>query len=260
LEVAPYLIFKIADEDGNVVRTLTSPASKGIKRVVWDLSYESFYPINVKENKFNPVAKENGSMLVLQGKYNVSMSLVARDEVKELVSKVPFEVESLNNSTLPAKNKVEMVAFQKKAAELARKVMGAENFTNELAKKVEYIKQAINNSTDATPALMKKAMVTSRLLDEVLFAFNGQKAKASLEELPPAQVPLGYRLNNLIYTQSRSTSDVTSTQKTSYEILSEEFAPVYSKIKDAIKNVEELESELNNIKAPYTPGRLPELK
>jgi len=260
LENAPYLIFKIADQDGNIVRTINTAASKGIKRVVWDLAYESFYPVNVKENKFNPIAKENGSMLVLPGKYTVSMSLVTRDDVKEVVSKVPFEVDALNNTTLPTKDKVEMVAFQRKAAELARKVMGAENFTNELVKKMEYIKQAINNSTDATVGLMKKAEVTYKTLDEILFAFNGQKAKASLEELPPAQAPLGYRLNNLIYTQSRSTSDVTTTQKRSYEILSEEFAPVYSKIKDAATSIKELELELEKIKAQYTPGRLPELK
>ena len=87
---------------------------------------------------------------------------------------------------------------------------------------------------------------------------RGTPAKASGEEVPPAQVPLNKRLSNITYTHMGSTSGITTTEKQGYEILKEEFPPVLEALKQIVENeVPALEAELNKINAPWTPGRMP---
>jgi len=94
-------------------------------------------------------------------------------------------------------------------------------------------------------------------LEKLNFTMNGLPAKASGEEVPPAQVPLNDRLSNITYTHMGSTSRITTTEKQAYEILSDEFPPVLQTLKNIVVNeIPALEAELNNINAPWTPGRL----
>lgn len=260
-EKAPYLIFTVIDESGNVVRKITKAASKGINRAVWDLRYESWDPVNVKDNKFDPVAKMRSELFVLPGKYSVSMAMIVRGEEKQLAGPVAFSVVPLSNTTLPASNRTEVVEFQRKAAELARTVVGARELTDDLTKRIVLIKQTLNNTPSASFDLFKRASDVAKELDDISFAFEGQQPKASQEEVPPAKVPLNLRLSTLTDTQWRSTSNVTKNQKTAYQVLYADIQPVLEKLKQ-ITDVELklIESEMEKIGAPWTPGRMPELK
>ena len=106
--------------------------------------------------------------------------------------------------------------------------------------------------------LMPKLLELEKELDEIDFAFRGLNAKASWEEVPPADMPMYRRLNSIINTQIQSTSNITSTSSRSFEILKNEFPPVLEKAKAIaevkIKEVREMMDELN---APYTSGRIP---
>ena len=46
IQPAPYLLFTVADENGNVVRRLRAPAKKGINRITWDFRTDPTGPIN----------------------------------------------------------------------------------------------------------------------------------------------------------------------------------------------------------------------
>jgi hypothetical protein len=65
-------------------------------------------------------------------------------------------------------------------------------------------------------------------------------------------------LGNITYTHYGSTSGITTTEKEGYEILAEEFPPVLNTLKRIVeKDIPALETELNKIGAPWTPGRIP---
>ncbi len=258
-EIPPYLLFTVKDESGNVVRKLTTPAKKGIHRINWDLRYENPNPIKLKKDKFNPTKKQSSSTLVLPGKYNVTMALITRNGMKKLAGPVTFNTKVLRNTTLPAKDRAELVAFQKKANELSRAMRGTEAFTRQLVKRMEYIKQALLQTAGASYDQLRKAEKISRELDDVLYKFNGQPSRASQEEVPPEPVPLNLRLETLAYTHWRSTSPITQTERTAYEILADEFPPVLQKVKNIyLKEIVPLESTMENLGAPWTPGRIPE--
>ncbi|HZW40241.1 MAG TPA: glycosyl hydrolase [Ignavibacteriaceae bacterium] len=257
-ELNPYLVFTVMDESGTIVRKITKSSDKGINRVVWDLRYQSYSPIDAKE--FNPVSPSNGSTLVMPGKYKVKMSLVTRDGIKDLAEAVDFNVVPLKNSTLPADDVAALVTFQKKAGKLERVIRGTDKYLNELINKMVVIKQTLANTPEAPFELLIKAEKINNDLQNILLKFERKSAKPSAEENEPSNVTFLERLNILLYTHYRSTSAITENEKVAYEVLSSEIAPVLDQLKRMYNDeIKPLESDLEKYNAPWTPGRVPEL-
>lgn len=259
-ELPPYLLFSIYDENGNVVRKITTNAKEGINRIYWDLTYSGISPVKIKD-KFNPTEKTLSGTLSLPGNYKVSLSLINRDGLKELVSPVEFKTVLLRNTTLPSDDLKELVAFQKKAADLQRNIDAAYNFLKDLINRTEYIKQTIINTPAANYDLLKRTEKIANALDDILGKFDYKSAKPSYEENPPHPPTINDRLENLVYTHWRATSNLTQNEITAYNVLMEEFPPVHEEIKRIYNvDIKSIENELEKIKAPWTPGRLPEMK
>jgi len=261
-ELSPYLVFIITDEQGNVIRKISKSASAGINRVNWDLRYASPYPVRLQGKEFNPTASGGrGGMLVMPGKYKVSMAMVVNEEYKELAGPIEFTAKSLNNTTLPAPDRKALVDFQLKVSELARVVQGAMVVASELTEKTAYLKQAALNSPLVSADVMKKIVALEKQLTEIKYKLDGPEAKASSEEIPPQIMPLSDRLSSIILPHWESTSAVTKVQTDAYDIVIKNFKPVYNEIKAIMENtIPQIEAELEKAKAPYTPGRLPEWK
>ncbi len=259
-EIAPYLIFTVYDESGNEIRKINSAASKGINRLVWDLTYQSLSPVD-KVEKYDPIAKQRGSFLVMPGKYKVGLSMVTRNGIKKMVEPVEFNTVALRNTTLPANDRKELVNFQNKSYELARQIWGANKFIGELNGKLTVIRQVLSVTALADQNLIKKAGDLHLELKEISKKFERQSDSPSTEENPPSPVTINERLSTLIYTHWRSTSNITNNEKNAFNILSEEFPPLYKRLVQINeKDIKELEIELEKIKAPYTPGRVLEVK
>lgn len=256
-EIAPYLIFTIKDQDGVVVRKINKKPAKGIHRVNWDLQYASTYPINLKNNKFNPLNNDRGFWLVLPGAYSVSVSMYKKGEIVPLIDEQKFTVKPLKNTTLPAPNREKMVEFKRNFAELGRVMQGAIELNKELLNKVAHLKQAIVTSPNASQELLFDAESIEKELDEIRFTFEGNQPKASSEEIPPAPVPLTRRLQYVYWGQSNSTSAITQTSKMAYQIIQEKLPVLIEKLEE-INNVKikNLENKLNKANVPYTPGRI----
>ncbi len=261
-EEPSHLIFTIYDEGNNVVRQLTKSPSKGINRINWDLRYAMPTSVRVNRN-FNPVQGERGGrggggILAMPGKYKVGLQMWHEGELTDLVAPVEFACKKLNNTSLPAENYAENIAFAKKVSSLAIAVVGTGQMINDVSSKVEHMKQAIYSTPGASQQLMDKARALGKELEELNFKMNGVAAKASGEEVPPAQVSINDRLGNITYAHYGSTSGITTTEKEGYEILAREFPPVLETLKRIVENdIPALEAELNKIGAPWTPGRMP---
>jgi hypothetical protein len=255
------LIFTITDADGNVIRNINKSYSKGMNRMTWNMRYPAMSNVRLRDDKYNPMSNDRGGMAVMPGTYYVSMSEWVDGEVKVLSGPVEFNTVLLDNVTLPAPDRAELLAFQQKTAKLTRAMYAADQFTGDLVKRVQYLKQAINNMSIPDPALMAQATAIEKQLDDIKWSFDGQSPKASAEENWPAPVPLSDRLSALVYSHWGSTSAVSGTQIEMYEILAEEFPPILEQLK-LISEVElkALEAELDAAGAPWTPGRIPEWK
>ncbi len=258
-EIPAYLLVTIKDEAGSTVRTFTKKPSKGITRFNWDLQYDS--PNIVKSKKFDPFKKTKGGVFVLPGKYTIEINQVQNGQSKLLAGPSTFEVKSLDNTTLPAKDRPAMVAFQREVSELSKTMNGTLALTNEMKEEVASMKQTALTLAGAHEEVLPALNSLEAELDKILFTFNGLEAKASWEEVPPAEMPLMNRLNNVVWSQISSTSDITSTSKTGFEILKEKFPPVLEKVKEVAEiKLPEVRKQLDALNAPYTKGRIPQWK
>ncbi len=260
-EVSPYLIFTIYDDQGNVVRKITEKPSKGIHRVAWDFRYENPYPVEAEDDKFNPYKEDRSGILAMPGTYKVAISQYHHGEITQLVEPKEFKVRQLDITTLPAPDRGELAEFQQKVTDLTRTMVGASRMSARMMDRLKTIKQTILNTPAETKGLMKEAERLQEELDRIIFAFHGVEPKASSEEIPPRTVPLMNRLRDITYTHYRSTSKVTQTERTNYNILMDKFPPLLEKLqKLKQEDFQKLEEKLQDLNAPWTPGRIPELK
>lgn len=253
-EIEPYLTFTILDETGVVVRRIYSKASSGINKVYWDLAYHSTFPID-RLDKFNPLSRVGTGTPVLPGKYSVSMALVTREGVTNIGDTRYFSVKPLNNSSLPQNDRKELVEFQKLASELVRKVVATQRLLNENIEKIKLIRQTLLNTPEVNSELMNKSSDVARRLANLTFKFDRKSSSPSAEENPPSPPTINERLGVLYYTHYRSTANVTQTEKNTFDAMSEEIIPVSNELSDLIKQISLIESEMNQLKAPWTPGR-----
>ncbi len=89
METAPYLLFTVSDAGGNVIRELRAQPAKGINRLAWDLSYPSPFPVKAQD-KFNPLAKDDAGLMIMPGKYKVSLAKVIDHAVMPLAESREF--------------------------------------------------------------------------------------------------------------------------------------------------------------------------
>jgi photosystem II stability/assembly factor-like uncharacterized protein len=258
-EIPPYLLFTVSDAEGRAVRQLRAKPAKGIQRLAWDLSYPSPFPVKAKD-KFDPLAKDDGGLMVMPGKYRLAVAKVADNMVTPLGEPRDFEARILANATLPAPDRPALVRFQRQVAELTRVLQGAMELAGELSGKLAHIKQTLTAQPGGSD-LMARATAIETKLDWVIFAFRGLEPKASDEEIPPAPMPLWSRLSTIISNQYGTTSEPGKAQEEGLRIAKEELAPLLIKLKSiANEELPALEKELDAAKAPWTPGRLLELK
>ncbi|HAN77475.1 MAG TPA: hypothetical protein DCQ31_06705, partial [Bacteroidales bacterium] len=199
-----------------------------------------------------------GGILVMPGKYFVSMLMVFEGKETLLTQPEAFNVKPLNNTSLPAPDRKALTEFQLKVADVARVVNGTMNYTNDLITKVAYLRQAALQTPNLSNEFGLELQAIDKELDAVYFAFYGVKAKASDEEVPPMQMTLNDRLSSVMNPHYSSTSAITQYQMDALEIVKEEFTPLYEKIKLlAETKIPNAEKALETAKAGYTPGRLP---
>lgn len=247
-----YLLFIIKDEDGQIIRKLRAPASKGVHRITWDLTYASTYP--VYKNSSND--QESG-MPVAPGKYTVELQKIVNGEANKLVEPTSFNAIPLNNTTLPAKDMAALSEFRRDVAELSRISNGVIRMARDLGEKAELMEKASKLSTITDNDLMKKVLNLKENNRLILKTLTGESelSKHQIESLPT----ISDRIGNITWGMWRSTSAPTKTMKDSYAIAKELLKTEHTKLKTLLeKDLIEIEKALERANAPYTPGRLPE--
>jgi hypothetical protein len=146
-------------------------------------------------------------------------------------------------------------------AELTRVMQGTLEESDALAARLLKIRQTAVTLPGAAAELLPKVVKAEKALDEILFALRGHQARASFEEIPPAHFPIQNRVEELIGIQVSTTSKPGRNQIDSYGIAREELAPLVEKLKALTTvDVPALEKELDKRGAPWTPGRVLDIK
>ncbi len=232
-EDAPYLLFTISDNAGNVVNHVKAPAKKGINRVSWDLRHAS-------QRVISPGAPtsgfrgSSGGFLTTPGTYSVTLYAVQEGKVKRLAEAQSFETRSLHEGVLEAATgteidrfRTEMEAFQQEIGKVASQLQKAGN-------KVKAMKQACLKLDRDTPRLLERVYEADSVVKQLDMQLGGNP---SMEEVGEKQVPSpGLRM--MVASRGLSTTyGPTELHKESLKMGKEELAPVK-------EGVEQLTGEL----------------
>ena len=254
-EESSFLIFTILDEEGQIVRHLRTPAGKGLHRITWDLRYPALTAASPRDA--DPATSGPSSTFVFPGSYKVKMSLSAAGEITPLAGPVSFKVKTPGTATLPAEDKAALVAFQKKARKLGHAVNAASSVIRDLNQRIPLYKAALKGLTVSHTDLYKEIQDLETDLQNLQLLMFGDPTKGRLDM--DTQPGIARRISSAIYEQWNSTSAPTRTQLDAFQIVEEEFAPVYEKLQKILSlTVKNIEKRLDDIGAPFTPGRLPD--
>ena len=260
-EIAPYLTFVVTDASGDVARIMRKPVSSGMQRLTWDLRYGYSEPV-YETDKFDPLKETGSFVLAVPGKYFVSMSITEKGVTRKLAGPIPFFTKPLNNSSIPVADHQGVTEFNKKVSQMASTMSGTERYAGKLLNRTNGLIQSLYTLPQADINTFQNLVSVRNELDSLInYVFNRRSDVPSSEENPPAPVTLNARLSKIIYSTWMTTSAPTSSQTEAYDILNQEFPPVYNRIKFIGEvTLPQIEKELKALKIQYIDGELPELK
>lgn len=256
-EAAHYLLFTITDETGNVVRRLKQKPSKGINRITWNLSYSPYQAIT-SASETEDYKTGSSSTLALPGKYHVSMSISIDGVTSQLVDPTEFEAVPLNNTTLPAEDRKALVKFQRELAEINRVMYATMLSNDDLIKNLNLAKAAYYQTPKAKSELLEKIIETEKAAEEIKVILEGDNTLSSRATGEPPS--LASRVQLAISGLWGTTSSPTETQKENYDIANRQLRPLLENLTNLIQvDYRSIVEELDNARAPWTPGRIPKL-
>jgi photosystem II stability/assembly factor-like uncharacterized protein len=258
-EEAPYLLFTVRNEKGDIIRKLKAGAKKGVNRITWDFRYPSSNPINIsKEVNDNPFQPNDVGQLAAPGNYTVTLSKYVDGVITDLAGPEKFTVKVLPGAALPA-SRPALVEWQRKAAELQRSLQAANAILSDANNRVKYMKEAIFSVAKPHQDFVNDVRSLEGKLKTISNRMNGDGTANRLDiDTPPS---ISNRLFSAVYDGYGSTSDPTSTMKEQLQIAGDEFEGALNELKAVVNtDVKALEQKLEAAGAPYTPGRLPDWK
>ncbi len=249
-EDKPAVILIVRDEDGQVVRQITGPIKKGIHRVAWDLRYPAVEPTQLESPQREEWEWDPVGPFVVPGKFTVTLAKRVGGVLTPLGGPQSFVVESLRLATLPEKDRAALIAFQKKAGELQRAMMGAGAAAEDALKNLQFVKEALLDTPGAAPKLGESAKaIETRLQDQLVILFGDRTRLRRSEPASPS-------LLNRVSAQLEATGPITETAKRGYEIAAAEFEKLLEAMRTTIEvDLKKLQAELEAAGAPWTPGR-----
>jgi photosystem II stability/assembly factor-like uncharacterized protein len=255
-EPKPYLVFVVKNEKGEVVRRLKTDASKGLKRIVWDLRYATTSATSLTpQDLSDPFAEPDLGHFVTPGTYSVQLYKVVQEVATAITDVQTFKVTPLNNATLVAQDKEKVHAFQQQVAELKRQVDILTPFSNDINNRIKHLKTAILNTPKADMqwlAQLENLQKTHNTLRVSLFG-DASLARRNFET-PPS---VAGRIEGALYSTWFNTQEPTQTQIQSFNIAKEEFEQISVKMKELDNQLKQIESQMESSKAPWTPNRMP---
>jgi len=253
-EETPYLLFTILDEDGHLVRQLRAPATDGLHRITWDLRYPAVNPSNLRDS--SPTSSGPSSIFAMPGNYQVFLSKNVNGEETRLTDPVMFTAKVIGNATLPAKDHAALLAFQKQVRELNRAVNAASSVIRDVGDLVHHFRVALKSVTTDKSELLTEIKALETKVNKIQSKMFGDRMLRRLDKA--AEPGLSSRINRIIYDQWRSLSAPTQSQKDAFQIVAEEFPSLLEAIRKIVdEDVKKIEKKLEELGAPYTPGRLP---
>ncbi len=248
---SPAVLLTVKDRQGNIVRRLPGPTGSGFHRLAWDLRYTELSPIDQADNGWR---ESSSGILALPGTYTVELSRYVDGQFTQLGTPQTFKVVPLNRQTIPPHDREAQFKFQKQVSDLLCAVMTLKKVVRDTELRLKCIKQALLDTPQAgSLPLITRTRALERELRDIIIILNGDSTIS--DRFEPTAPSLSDRINRA--TEGfRSTTGTTTTHQRQYQIALELFTDLRARMNTLLESdLKQIEQEMENIGAPWTPGR-----
>lgn len=252
-EDEPAILFIVTDAAGNVVRRFTGPHAKGLHRVAWDLRYAAPDPARLSEPASSPFASPRVGPLVVPGEYTVAIAKRINGVVTPMSAPQSFTVKPLDDSPEVTADREGLLAFQQETADTARTVTSAGVASGELRDRLAHLKKAAEALPSPIDGQRARIQALETILDDADVAMNGDRTLRGRNE--PAPWSISGRIGEIRGWGWFTQSPATQSSKDALVMAQQEFAVALAQLREVETGVTALEDELEQLGAPYTPGR-----
>lgn len=238
----------IRDANGNIVRTLNAPNSKGVNRVTWNL-LQSTQTAITNENSGSDPDRPSGTM-VMPGEYSATMHARVNSEAMQIAGPVNFELVDVTESALQGSSRADTYAFQRDLEAARAKNAGANATISDLMNKANLYRLAMDRSDNAGALEGQYEALRQELyaIDEML---NGERSRAGKGSRPAS---VGSRLN-FANGASSGTYGPTQQAKDQYGYAMDALNAATSRLQTLTNStIPAFESALNAANAPWVRG------
>ncbi len=253
----PRVVAVVRDSAGSVVRRVDGPVDAGVHRVTWDFRYPPPDPASTEPfEKEAPWDSEPVGPAAMPGGYTVALEIHQDGERRQVGQPQAFTVTPLGLSALPEPDRAELVAFQRKTAELQRAVLGAQRAVDEAQGRIDHLAVALRDTPGATPELGERLAAIEAELRTLREELLGDATVSSRSE--PTLPGIASRVSRLVWGHWYATTAATGTQRENYRIAADAFGPWLDRFKSLLQTrLAGLESDVEAAGGPWTPGRIP---
>ncbi len=250
-EQAAYLLAIITDQSGKVIKQIKQPAKKGMVRMVWNGRLEKTSPVSFYQPDLsNPYEGEDNGPMAIPGTYKIELKLVVNNQITSIGNQESFTLNTLYNSSYNNE------AFNTELAEFRRVVSGVNSYCGEMINRSQLIKKGAEQTADAN--VIKSLAAIDDQLYQIALKLNGDATLAAREfETLPG---LAGEVEGIVGGLWSTTEQTTNTYSEKLNALKTKFTAIYNDVLVVKALLETLEKQLEQMKLPYTPGRLPEWK
>ncbi len=256
-ELEPTVVLVVSDEDGNVVRRVPGSVKAGFHRVAWDLRYPPPSPIELKEPEPDVFSPPPPGPLAAPGKYTARLVKRAIGVESAIGDAQTFNVVPLYLNVMKESDRAAVLDFQKRASKLQRAVMGAEKVTAEALTRVQLVRRALDQIAGTDPKLVANVNAVDTALHEIGDQIKGDPVLRKHNE--PSPPSLLDRVNVAVGGLT-TTSAPTTTHRETLALAETETRALLDKLRKTMADLAAIESQMNTLGAPWTPGRVPDLK
>ncbi len=253
----PRVVAVVRDSSGAVVRRVDGPVDAGVHRVRWDFRYPPPDPASTEPfEKEAPWDAEPVGPAAMPGEYRVALEIHQGGERRQVGEAQAFAVTPLGLSALPAPDRAELLAFQRKTADLQRAVLGARQAVDEAQSRIDHLEVALRDTPDATPALSERLAAIEAELRTLRDELLGDATVSSRSE---ATLPgIAGRVSRIVWGHWYATTAATGTQQENYRVAADAFGPWLARLRDLLETrMASLEADVEAAGGPWTPGRIP---
>jgi len=248
---APKVLLIIKDSDGNIVRRIDGPSSKGMHRVAWDLKYSSTRAINVDKAARSLDAT---GFMAAPGTYSMTLAKLEDGITTGLSGPLEFLVEQLHKGALEGSSPDEVAAFWRELEDIMASTSAASMALRYADKRVDAMRVALTKVKVPNDELENNLWNVKQELHNLDEELNGNRSKQDIGELD--DLTISNRLGYAISGTSGSSYGPTPAHLRSIEIAKEEFAVIKTQLEDIrFRQIPALELQLMEAGAPWIEGQ-----